>query len=687
MRLILVGMSLLLYGCGKEEEPISPLWKEPVPDACGSGGTLSLIPLDVWGRDLDQATISLNYSPKLVGMPVGEGAISFFVGEEAIDLNVVATDSDHLDFGLSLRLSPRLAMPIQVASLTEGARVAWSTQLREVNGVDCPNVSLFFGMDTPFFSAAAAAPTKNKLSFLINGESFWWNVAQDIKNTKERVTWSTWLWESDFELIRPADHMTLSESERRKNTLLYLLEAQSGVDIRVLSNLFVNVDILDWFYLDEELVDRGERANDGFEVILEYNDTYLDYYAPYTGKPAPWSFAERVEDNPRFADLGVNEQVATDLTGLELQAASHHQKAMVFDGEVAYVGGFNSKGSDWDSSNHWVFDHRRMEFEATESKREAVYYGEAAPDHLPRRDYGVRIEGPAVTDVERVLKTRWDHARSNGEKFSENSTAFSLDDPPKEKKRGSLTQITSTLPQPYSQQQVLEAQQKAFAQAEDYIYIEDQYFRSPILLQTIFQRMLEVPDLHLFVITNAIENENPGLKWTYLADQIMRGYFPDRYVALQARSFDVYIEEGTVWDDVDPYDIAISNHAKLRIVDDKYISIGSSNFNNRSMLYDSEMNVEILDEDLATPVREAVFENLVGQYWKGWLSNDAANNMAVMKSAAEWNEEVVTWWLDNAASLSAAEAWEAAQTAWPDGFLHPLSFSSNYWWDAGPDLF
>jgi phosphatidylserine/phosphatidylglycerophosphate/cardiolipin synthase-like enzyme len=676
--------------CGEKNlgDTGSEIWDTDIPAACPPGGTLSIVPLDIWGRDLKNATLQLNYTPQFTAdAHLGPSGQSFPMPQGGTDFELVVQAQDHVDFGLSFTVHPKFAMPLSISSLTEGGRVAWSAQMRDLEGLKCPNITVFTGLDTPFFSAAAPAPSLNRLTFMLNGQSFWLNVAEDLENTQDRVTWSTWLWESDFELLRPENHMELSTKTRRKNTLMSLLEAQPGVETRVLSNLFLDIDGVDPLYLDSELVDRAEHTHDDFEVIFEHNETNVNYYAPYTQKAPRWSYSDRVLANARYADWGVTEQVATDLDGLEIQAGSYHQKAMVFDGNVAYVGGFNSKGTDWDTSVHAVFDERRMEFDASSSEREDVYYGESQPDYLPRKDYGIRIEGPAVKDVEQVLWDRWEEARDNRDLYSENTTPFALDPRPKEKKQGSLTQIVSTLPAPYQRQEILESHRKAFSQAEEYIYIEDQYFRSPILLETIFQRMQEVPDLHLFVVTNAVAEEDPGLKWTALGDALMRTHFPGRYIALQVRSFDVTVDEGVIYDDVYPFDVGIELHSKMRIVDDKWLSVGSCNFNNRGLLYEGEMNVEVLDPNLAKPVREAIFSHLVGDYWSDYLSDDPGNNLAVFQSAAEYNFDVVDWWLTYAHQFDADEAREYAQDTWPIGFVHPVYFSSQYWWDVGPDIF
>ena len=99
------------------------------------------------------------------------------------------------------------------------------------------------------------------------------------------------------------------------------------------------------------------------------------------------------------------------------------------------------------------------------------------------------------------------------------------------------------------------------------------------------------------------------------------------------------------------------------------------------------MNVEVLDEGFGRDVRQRVFENLVGPENASQLTDDAANNFAVLKAVAEANAQVIEWWEDNASSLSAPEAEAVKGDHWPEGFVHPLVLSEDYWWDVGPDLF
>jgi len=367
--------------------------------------------------------------------------------------------------------------------------------------------------------------------------------------------------------------------------------------------------------------------------------------------------------------------------------ASWHQKVVVLDSEVAYLTGINTKATDWDSSEHAVFDERRMAFEADYDDRWDVLDQEDLPDFEPRKDYGVRLEGPAVSDIEAIFHSRWEHGRDEGDLFSEYTTPWSLPEAEDEVSGGVLTQVEATMPPPFSVQAIRETHAKAFAQAKDYIFIEDQYFRSPIMTEVIFDQMLHNPDLLLIVVSQPVSSWDGGAMWTVEGDSMLRNVFEDRYLTLQLKSTDLVAIEGWIWDTVELEVAGIFNHSKLRIIDDRYLSVGSCNYNNRGYLYEGELNVSVLDEDFATEARWRVFENLVGPDWAPYLSDDPQNNFDVLAMAADFNAEMITWWWEYGSDLSAKEALDLWPTTQTSGFVVPLDFGDDWVFDVGPDVF
>lgn len=511
-----------------------------------------------------------------------------------------------------------------------------------------------------------------------------------LLTAQERVSWATWWWESDFELWRAADHAYRIEADRRRYTVMAVADAQPGVEWKVLINRFWgdNTDFAAFLNTDSELRTKAETAADGFEVILQGNLTSVPVGGQYFGQPKDYEFAQRVLANPRYGDRTLHgNELGRRSSALTLDAASYHQKATVVDGKVAFVSGMNTKATDWDDLRLAVFNEKRMDFESTNPERLDVLFRKALPDLGPRKDYMVRIEGPMVQDVEAVVAARWEASRTAGALFAENATPFTVLPRPAEPAAGVLSQLVVTLPEPVAEMSIRETHAKAFAQARDYIYIEDQYFRAPLMQDVIVARMLEVPDLRLIVVTKEVGTLDGGLKFTYLGDALLRALFPDRYLLLVLKTADLVTEVGTFFDTVDVHLVNVDVHSKIRIVDDRYVSLGSCNFNNRGYLFEGEMNVSIFDENVGRDTRERVFAQIAGPIWAAQLTGDAINDFDVLKRAAEDNEAIMAWWELNAGSLDAPQADAARLQSWPTGFVYPLTISPDYLLEVGPDMF
>ncbi len=664
--------------------------------ACSSLANLEIIPLDIWGADLESVELVLDRQPQYVYDPdAGPGVVMFPLGTDPVSLLAILDAPDFFQASVTLTWDGTSGPGGFVVQGPEGgARVVSGWQIRTVASNSCPIYSVYLGLDHEWFAPSGSAPSYNKVELLHNGEAAWEAVAADLDEASSRVSISTWWWESDFELIRPDDHMSMSSAERDENTIMTMLEGLSGVERRILINRFwdENSDWSEYLNTDTQLAARAQAAGDAFEVMLQGNPTEVPVTGQWEGEAADFDFAQRVLDNPRYhgrslLDDDSGSPMAVDL---EVQAASYHQKFLTIDGQVAYVAGMNIKGTDWDGDDHLVFDERRMEFDATYAERQEVANKEELPDYGPRKDYAVRIEGPAVYDVEQIFQERWDLAIDEGDLYSENATPFSLDPVPDEipaSQGGVLAQLGVTLPEPWNQQSIRESHEKAFSQATRYILIEDQYFRAPIMNQVILERMAQEPDLVLIVAIPDVSTWDGGAKFTYLSDATFRELFPERYLLLQLRVMDVVAEEGWIWDDVYVYVQDMDLHSKLRLVDDRYLSVGSCNFNNRGYLFEGEMDISVLDESTATAAREWILADFVGDDWKGLLSDDPVNNMDVLRVAAESNQEILDWWEDHGSDLDADEAESTWASYHPSGFVYPLQISADYEWDVGPDLF
>ena len=664
-----------------------------LPEAtCAFAMGLEIVPLDIWGRDLSGASLTFDRTPTEVAQTTtGPGVVLVPLDDTPASLTAVLSAPDHEVTGVEIDWSGEGdASGFRLSEPSGDGRVVASLNERTIGGALCPVYTVYLGVNHPWFAASGRAPTASGVTFYMDGEEAWLGAYDDLVDAQSRVTWSTWWWESDFELVRPDGHVEMSEWEREAYTAMSVLDDLPGVERRILINRFwgETTDYNQYLNTDGPLRDRARATHDDFEVMLQGNLTEVPVTGQYGGAASPWSFAERVLENPRYAGRTM---VVDDRMGaardLLVDAASWHQKAIVIDGEIAHVSGMNTKATDWDTTEHAVFDARRMAFDASRSDRRDVEAREELPDLGPRKDYGVRIAGPGARDVESLLWDRWELGLDNDDLYADRATPFSLDEPAASPSGAVPVQIVATMPEPFGEMSILETHIKAIEQAEDYLYIEDQYFRSPLLQDAIVARMSDNPELLLIVVTKPVGAWDGGAKFSYLADATFRDLFPDRYLLLQLQVVDLVTDDGYLWDDVDLYVQPIDTHSKLRLVDDVYLSVGSCNVNNRGYLFEGELNASVLDEGFTTRARRRVFENLVGPELSAYLSDDPQNNFDLLRTVADYNAELLDWWDRYGEDLDADEAEEAWATAQPYGFVYPLEMPRDYRFDVGPDLF
>ncbi len=636
------GAPVLLPALGLALGCATSATEEAVAVSCSSLD-VRVLPVDVWGRELPGATATPG------SLTVAEGVKTLQATAEGwVGTTVTLELSDAAPGGLA-------------ATATDGAQVAVAL------GQGCTR-DLYVGLDHPIYASTGRAPKEgNKVTLLPDGERYWQAVYDDlVARPTARVNLTTWWWQADFELIRGPNHTTEPESARRQNTMMELLQGREPARVAVARFAEGLAGGMAYLNSDPELRAFGESPDDGVEVMLQSNRVEAPFQGTYTPEPVVIDFAARVAEHHAAADFPAA-PVQASLEAIE--AASYHQKGLVIGGEVAFISGMNVKSTDWDTNAHEVFDPKRMIFVATTAERVAVANKEVAPDKGPRKDYGIRVEGPAARDADDILRVRWDHGIAVGAMFAGDQTPFELL-PPSPAVGNTSCQIVTTLPPPIAERSIFETQAKAVRQATDFIYIEDQYFRAPMLDELIAAAMREQPDLHLVVVTKPVSLSDGGKKWTVISDQTFRDEFPDRYLLLALETYD---EVNGVH-----HFVPIDTHSKITFVDDDYLCVGSANKNNRGYLYEGELNAAVYDRAMVSPARLEVLQNLVGAERAGELSATSTGReiLTLLRELAE----------ANAAFKAAVEA-DPESPGKPAGFVYPLAFSPEYLVEVGPDVF
>lgn len=638
-------------------------------ESCDGIPFMERIVLDIWGRPLPTAAGVLEPTP----------AIDSF-----LDLTYSAVD--HLETRVTGEMVHGDLVDLQV---TGTARYTMSRDMRPLPGWDglCDVRTLYIGLDHAWFSAAAPRPPRdgNQVELMIGGEELFTELHADLQSAEHNVNWATWWWESDFELIRPDGHHLMSKDERAPNTIMSILESRPQVETRLNISQWCGdtcFGLLDWVNTDDAVIAKAEGSGDNFEVVLQANETGVPLLSDYEYEPITFDFTERVATQYVFAgrDFGA---YGSDDAGRDVPAASYHQKMLTIDGEVAYVGGMNVRHVDWDTDEHQVFEEKRMLFDAEVEDRIEVYNMEALADHGPRRDYSIRVEGPVVADVDNILRQRWAQTMMDEEPYAEGNTMWAPAATAMPLPGGVTAQFTTTMPDPLPERSVLESMSKAIAQADNYIYIEDQYWRAPVLNEVILETLLARPWVKLIVVTKQVPLYDGGAWWTAETDQLFRDEVPDQYLTLQARAFDWQVDG----DEIEVHDIGVDVHSKMLIVDDRFMSVGSANKNNRGMLFEGEANVAVLDDAWVKARRIEIFSHMLGPDFTPSMGYGTFDEYTwlLLQDAAEWNDEVVAWWADNEdMSPAQASAHEAAGT-WPSGLLHSLELPSYGVVPFGPD--
>jgi phosphatidylserine/phosphatidylglycerophosphate/cardiolipin synthase-like enzyme len=691
-------LALLLSSCAleREPEPRDPAVAEALrmPGAGPVRAALVIYPLDVWAQPLargfalgvtsDGADVPLA-GPNPYVVPLRD-AQRFTVSldapnHHAIDVDVVFDGGASADS--LVILGQRADDAISVAHDRE-----------RLDGRDVWIHRVYLGLRHRWFSSSGRpARRDNAVDLLIGGEEAWASAHADFERAQDSILVTTWWWESDFELVRD----TLSDPEtRRANTILEVLR-RSPAHKRVIVGQLVGQDgLASWITSDSDLREHGDLTGDGFELMGQANPARGRFWF----EVSPFYFGDRVVERVPYAsfwnydfELALESEVpphSVDLTrwpvSVDVEHASYHQKFLVIDHSVAYVGGMNFRYVDWDTARHRVFDARRMELDASDSERLAVAERRRLPDAGPRRDYMLRIEGPAAQDVAEVFQQRWDYLRDIGARWSQNTTSFDVERDLEPLSPGVEAQITTTMPAPFHEHSIAETWFNAIANAEQFIYIEDQYFRIPMLIDAIIDRMYEKPELRLVVVTKPVsEWSDPGCFWTHRTHYDLRGRFGDRYLLLQAKAWDVR-RDGFGIDETDEVFTNVDLHSKMLIVDDVFMSVGSANKNNRGIVYEGEMNVAILDADWVRSERRRILANLLGPSFT--VTDDPAQWFRTLRLAADWNQFVLDSWARAGGDLNLNGAAVPSQYV-PRGLLYPLLLASPsecLFESIGPDM-
>ncbi len=697
------GPSTLAFDDYKADAPPTPttVVATSLGNSSGQGAVLELVVTDVWGRlpdrssrvrltrEADGKTLVLDGYLKPVMIRLAAA------GRYRLEAEIPEHEKEALVFEVRKDARGAFAIPQPADQVTHWG---FSAEPRRVGAGSETVHSLYLGLPHRLFASSGPPPRRgNEITVFDNGRDTFTAMAGDFEAAERSLSLSLWLMKGDFELRRSEDWRATTAADRARESIVSYLRRMKGTR-RVLLSQFNGREegpipgLVDEAILDDAVQAFGERAGDGVELMLQANETEVPYRDEVPVNAGGWSYRGRLLDKyPEWAGRRFTNverfkvgQYDRTVKWTDVQVASWHQKFAVIDDEVAYLGGMNMNYPDWDRPELSVHDPMRAEPGTDADTRAEVEAGLEVAEIAPRKDYMTRIEGPLVHDVQTLFHRRWTQGRAEKAMYHGQTTAFTVPpvfDDPDPRDEGVQAQLTVTLPMPFWEHSILESHQRAIAVADDYIYIEDQYFRTPMINAMILDRMAVDPDLKLIVVTKDVPYKDPGRKWTALSLQAFEERFPERVVFLTLRASAVQpTDEGYRADFV-----GVDIHSKMFIVDDELMSVGSCNKNNRGLIYEGEANLFIRDAFLVAETRRHEWARLVGPDYAEQIA-DPEVAFEVFRNLAERNDALQRLWDDNDGELAFSQV-DDVEAFTPVGLVYPLVVPMEWWFDPGPDFF
>ncbi|BBC72867.1 phospholipase D [Altererythrobacter sp. B11] len=282
---------------------------------------------------------------------------------------------------------------------------------------------------------------------------------------------------------------------------------------------------------------------------------------------------------------GINRRIDFKLDSVHPIGCSHHQKIAVIDDALAVCGGIDMTHARWDTRLHEPADPRR-----------------SGPDgklHGPWHDLTMMMEGPVACELGVLGRDRW---RRAGGKPLEPARPAEHDVWPEalvpqfENVEVGIARTRAEYNGSPGVHEIEELFLQHIARAKRFLYIENQYFASRMISEALAARLQEEDPPEIVVVHPLSAN---GWAEAHAMDPARDGLVRVLQELDSHGRFHIYIARSG--------NETIYVHAKLLIVDDEILRVGSANFNNRSMRLDSECDVFI---DCARPANEGVQENI-----------------------------------------------------------------------------
>ncbi|MEN6329621.1 MAG: phospholipase D-like domain-containing protein [Methanobacteriaceae archaeon] len=262
---------------------------------------------------------------------------------------------------------------------------------------------------------------------------------------------------------------------------------------------------------------------------------------------------------------------------------SMHAKVIVVDGEKAFIIGSPFAQSYWDTSKHDINELRRLD------KNEGPYH-----------DVSTYFEGPVITHLEEFFIELWNYLsdldfdgrdkinvnKSLNKELGRNKISEMVMDfnPDLRVENESLQIVRSITPDTLSKKGeagVLEAYRKAITNAQDFIYLENQYFTNKYIIGALKKAVELNPELQVLMLINEVPDVPTYRSWQHYGFEFMG--LDLQKLTIEHPQIGVFAKWSGKFQNGKN---RLSNcyiHSKVAIVDDIWATIGTANLDGSSL--------------------------------------------------------------------------------------------------------
>lgn len=295
--------------------------------------------------------------------------------------------------------------------------------------------------------------------------------------------------------------------------------------------------------------------------------------------------------------------------GLHPVAACHHQKIVTVDDTLSFLGGMDLTSERWDTHEHAPQDPRRI--------------NTVGAPYVPVHDVQVAVTGPAARAVAAVARDRW-RAVTGQDVPVVPKKLFRWPPRLRVALRNHPVAIAQTRPDHADAPEVRHAEQltlDCLRAAKRRIYIESQYFSFDAAADILADHLSRPDGPEIVILTT---KKSKGR-----IEQFVMAENRDRLFA-RLEALDRYNRLEVVYAVACPEpECEVKIHSKLIVVDDRFIRIGSSNLNYRSMGLDTECDLAI---EARTPMAKFAARRLLCRLLGEHCGTDARTFARAMRA-------------------------------------------------------